>query len=526
MRMGVDDIIEQLLVRFGYFYKKIYWNFKFNFTHPKSDLMSKRRITPFSVDMNNSSYMNIRDGPFSNGGVGPSISAIRRGLGLADESSEDDPNVSDAETVIVEPSTEMQYAPTVIIPDMDYSDEELDDRHVYLRAKPMKRKATEHVARVDRPVMKGQGAKRQRYCFTWNNPTMEGDELVSLMDGKDDIELAVFQKEVGANGVPHFQGYMETKKRMYTTGVQSMMAPVKMSLLHCKGTKQQNHVYCTKEESRTEGPWYVKSSADDYTRKNGKQGQRTDLDDYAKLILDEGGITEKVIEEMPGHVVRFGKHGEDLIGRVKLMKAKADEKDYWREQWQRMQAGLEIEGQKQRHLELFFGPTAVGKTTMVKLRVIGELEQDLFEKDASSKWWGGYEGEKHVLLDEYKGGQTIDQFKAMTNVGVVPIEGKGTELVLLAESMYFTSNRHPSEWWKRNEDEYENWNSPDYKAMVRRFAKVYWWNDAKELKVLENPGKQEDTPEWKKKWAEWQNFWEWRSAPARMNDRVNGYFTL
>ena len=63
---------------------------------------------------------------------------------------------------------------------------------------------------------------------------------------------------------------MELKKRMYTTGVHAMLAPYRMALFHAKGTKIQNHTYCTKD-GRTGGPWYVKSSEDDFKRKAGNQ---------------------------------------------------------------------------------------------------------------------------------------------------------------------------------------------------------------------------------------------------------------
>ena len=33
-------------------------------------------------------------------------------------------------------------------------------------------------------------------------------------------------------------------------------------------------------------------------------------------------------------------------------------------------------------------------------------------------------------------------------------------------------------------------------AGVRRFKQVHWWNDQKELTILENPGEFQNTPEW------------------------------
>ena len=45
------------------------------------------------------------------------------------------------------------------------------------------------------PVGRGQGNKSSRWCFTYNNPPMDGDEFVSLLESKGDIKMAVFQKK-------------------------------------------------------------------------------------------------------------------------------------------------------------------------------------------------------------------------------------------------------------------------------------------------------------------------------------------
>jgi len=373
------------------------------------------------------------------------------------------------------------------------------------------------------PVGRGQGNKSSRWCFTYNNPPLDGDEFVSLLESKGDIKMAVFQKETGEEGTEHFQGYMETNKRMYTTGVHSMLAPHKLALLHAKGTKIQNHKYCTKEETRTDGPYYVKSEAGDYGRKNGNQGKRTDLDEFAALVIEEGGITERVIAEQPGHVMAYSKHANNLIGYIAYNKAKADDMAFWKEQYRKHAAGEESLGQQQRKLILRFGPTAVGKTTEVKREIKGGLGKEVYEKMATNKWWDNYKQEEHVLVDEFVGNQSIDEFKAMSNCGVVQMESKGTMGLFSATHIYYTTNRHPSQWWKRNNDEYHNWNSPDFKAVARRFAEVHWWNDAGTKVILTNPGKEQNTPEWRSAVVQWNKFWKWEKENPHDGER---YFTL
>lgn len=362
-----------------------------------------------------------------------------------------------------------------------------------------------------------QGHLVQRYCFTFNNPSIEGEDFAEFLKEEcPDVKLAVFQKEKGADGTEHFQGYMELKKRMFTTGVVTMLEPYRMHLEHAKGSKLQNFNYCTKGDTRVAGPWYVNCDANECTRKSGNQGKRSDLDNFAKMVKEEGGVTEAVIDAMPGHALAFGKHAKNLVSDMKRTKIQKEQIEWWQEQYQKMINGEEYEGQQQRNLVLYFGPTAVGKTTKVKMNVMGRLGVPLFEKAAKTKWWDGYDDEDHVLIDEMgeNSGFSINEFKALTNKGGVTIEMKGTSGVLIADNMYVTSNWHPSYWWKRNENEYHDWNSADYKAIMRRFAEVHWWNDDEELTILKNPGPRQDNDEWRRATAKWLTFWEWHCKPG------------
>lgn len=386
---------------------------------------------------------------------------------------------------------------------------------------------------------KGRGKYAQRWCFTWNNPYMDGDDLAELLEGKEEVRLGVFQLEVGADGTKHFQGYLETKKRMYTTGFHTMMAPLRMHTEHAKSGKKANFKYCTKQESRIEGPWYVKCDEDEC--KKAGQGKRCDVDRFAEMVLEQKGITTKVIEEMPGHAARFGKHGLNLLAMWQLARAQEEDDAFWDEQNAREDRGEETTGQQQRHLELYWGPTAIGKTTRINQRIRREGLGQKYIKDCSHKWWDGYKGEEVVVMDEFKGDTygSIEQFNNTTNMGPWQVETKGGMACLLAKTMLFASNRHPSHWWRRNRtgDEYLNYTDARYRAMARRFKVVHWWNDEGVYTKLVNPGPRpsEDAPGneqdlWLYEEAQWNRFWRWRDRPVQEGDdaveMAANYFTM
>ena len=96
------------------------------------------------------------------------------------------------------------------------SDEEEEkpkrERLVYTESEEEKPKRerlvyTESEEEKPKKKQKSQGQKVQRYLFTWNNPTLSGDEFADFLKDIDAVTGFVFQLEEGENGTPHFQGW-------------------------------------------------------------------------------------------------------------------------------------------------------------------------------------------------------------------------------------------------------------------------------------------------------------------------------
>ena len=412
-----------------------------------------------------------------------------------------------------------------------FSDDELLDDNDYVKLPKVEHieldyeKAAAEDDVKDETESSSKDKRVMRWCFTLNNPDTTGDEFAEMLKGKEQLKGFVFQLEEGTNGTKHFQGYLEFHKQQRFVTVKTLLGNRNAHIESAKGTKEQNLKYCTKEDGRKEGPWIWGTLE---SKKAGKQGKRKDLDDFARMIDEEGGLTDEVYEAFPGHALQFRRHAKERANDIALKRAKEKEMEYWKEQRRLKEAGLEWEGQKQMKCRLLFGPTAVGKTSHVMIETVGR-GIPLYKKKGNNKWYEGYADETSMVVDEFNTGfceGDIRNFNEYTNTGVNIVEVKGSSTLLLVEEAWFTTNKHPLDIWSESKD------NGTYKAFARRFAEVYWWNDARVLKILKNPGDKDkalDAEQWKKDFKEWMSFWNGKPVAGMSivpGEDIKDYFTF
>lgn len=112
-----------------------------------------------------------------------------------------------------------------------------------------------------------------------------------------------------------------------------------------------------------------------------------------------------------------------------------------------------------REVHVFWGPTGTGKSRRAWL----EAGDDAYCKDPRSKFWCGYQGENHVIIDEFRGGIDIAHMLRWLDRYPVRVEIKGSSIPLVAGKIWITSNVEPL-WWYPDLDE------PTRQALVRRLS--------------------------------------------------------
>jgi hypothetical protein len=251
------------------------------------------------------------------------------------------------------------------------------------------------------------------WCFTLNNPTEDEISAISSLipeDPPEDNLLAYigFGREVGGNGTPHLQGYLELHSRGRLTTVRGLGGLGRAHFELRKGTATQAIEYC-KKDSGPDNPYQewgvVFQSA---------QGKRSDLDKVKELI-DGGATPLQVADAHFGSFVRYHK-GFDKYRSLRAPKTI-------------------------RRVQVFclWGAPGTGKT-----RYVFEREPELWiSSDPTLQWFDGYEGQSAALLDDFRGDCKPSLLLRILDIYPTQVAIKGGFVPWVPERIYVTSNCAP-----------------------------------------------------------------------------------
>jgi len=269
-------------------------------------------------------------------------------------------------------------------------------------------------------------SRGRRWCFTLNNPfDSEGNRLVLEWPG--DVVYSVYQLEKGKEGTQHYQGYVCMSTAASLTAMRNMVPKAHWEV--CKGTHDQNKAYCTKAETRQDGPWEA--------GKEPEQGARNDLV-AIKRKLDEDVPMDQIADEHFGSFLRY----EKGFYAYKLLRAP---ERAWKTE-----------------VEVHWGVTSAGKSHYAK-----QL-QGAFWKE-HGQWWEGYDGHTDVVIDEFYGWLTPSFLLRLFDDTPMRVEVKGGSRAFVARRIIVTSNVPWENWW-RPEVQFSR------DAMRRRITKIVYYD--------------------------------------------------
>lgn len=230
-------------------------------------------------------------------------------------------------------------------------------------------------------------------------------------------------KEVGENGTPHLQGYLELKTRMTFSSLKRNLGLDRIHLEPARGNLEQNQRYCKKD-----GQW----------EENGipmNQGARSDLNE-AKEAIDNGASELDLWENNFSNMVRY----RNSLREYRLLRLQNNDREAPK-------------------VIVIWGPTGTGKTKFVH----DEENPENLWNWGGDRWFDGYNGQPAALFDDFDGSQL--HFRIMLKIldrYPINVPIKGAFVPWIPRRIYITSNIDPKMWFPQE----------DSAPLLRRFTEI------------------------------------------------------
>lgn len=264
-------------------------------------------------------------------------------------------------------------------------------------------------------------ARQQSKCwvFTLNN-YVEGDHdlLKNLVEGNHAIaDYIVFQAEIGDSGTPHYQGYLELKRRTDLVKLKRCLGPSlrQMHLERRRASQRRAIEYAKKTETREDGPW-------EFGEKHGIRAY-----EKASTAAIEGQSLKVIMEEHPDAYLRYH------TGLMKMVESVAEER-----RW-----AMKI--------QIYYGKTGTGKSFTAH-KIYPDAYHASWPGKSGQWWWPDYNGEETVIMDEFRHQVAMDELLKLFDRYPLKVQYKGGFAKFRSKRLVITTNIKPSKWFPKVRD--------------------------------------------------------------------------
>jgi hypothetical protein len=305
-------------------------------------------------------------------------------------------------------------------------------------------------------------------CFTLNNPdTHDGPAIMQGIISQPRLQFLVYQYEVGDNGTPHYQGYMEFTTKVAFKDLRenwfmlcgAHLAPRRGSqeqaihycvkpedgctCVHCEKARQMPHNGRFSDDPEESGPWFVG------VRK--RQGLRSDLKAFIE-DLTNFEISRWTVFKRHRQIYARYRHFELTVYRF-----------YSYEQKMKM-----FEEGRKPIVECYYGETGTGKTRSVFSRFGARNIHKPVIDGGPVVWFDLWYGQTCLLIDDFR---NQIRFKAMLRLldwYPEPQQVKGGVIMPYYTHIIITAQEHPQFWYPKMRAERRVCKA-DWDAFMRRF---------------------------------------------------------
>lgn len=203
------------------------------------------------------------------------------------------------------------------------------------------------------------------WCFTLNNYTDDECSQLRTFGESGDIKYFIAGKEVGEQGTPHLQCFVQLCTKKTFGGLKRLLPPrvANVKPMYRRSTPYACFKYCSKDNDFIE--------YGERPQPNGVPGRTRQKEDYAVAL--QLARDDKLDELDPGLFLRYYRTFHSIRDSAPKQVKNLDGC-----------CGLWV-----------VGPPGSGKSTWVR----NKFGDDIFDKSLT-KWWCKYRGQRVVLLDD------------------------------------------------------------------------------------------------------------------------------
>lgn len=214
-------------------------------------------------------------------------------------------------------------------------------------------------------------SRSRNWVFTLNNFTSVDVAYLSLLveESEGRVTYICWGEEVGEEGTPHLQGYLELKNPISLPALKKMIGINSMHFEQRRGTQKQAVDYCKKDGVFKEFGSLRKERDRTTEHKN-------------KILPFMDLIKAGKFEELASHPdcsAYILRHARDVYS---IMEAPRDVNTPLNVRW-------------------YWGPTGTGKTRRAWYEA-NQLGGTVYIKSGGAKWFDGYDGEENVIFDDLR----------------------------------------------------------------------------------------------------------------------------
>lgn len=262
--------------------------------------------------------------------------------------------------------------------------------------------------------------QKRRWMLTINNEARSLEELAEYTKNLEHFKYAMFQREEGEEKhTPHIQMFLvfNIAKRFSTVQNYFPRAHIEAVI----GTNAQARDYCSKQDTRIEGPVEIGTFAEERSR--------TDISNFMELV-NLNATNEELATLYPKLYL-------DNINKIETLKEKRRYDEF---------------KSKLREVEVtyLYGRAGIGKTSyIVSKHTLGTFYSVPFYGNGN---FDSYNGEDVIVFDEFTGEIKINLMNKLLDIYPMQLPSRYSNKVACYTKVYIVSNLPISELYKNDRE--------------------------------------------------------------------------